>query len=554
MQLFIDIYGFLSVLLRGSILTAQSLTIGGVAFLLALALPLAPALAQTKDRIFSRLMRLLFWSAACLVGLEALNIASLSVLLVGAMNLSVKEALGAEVVISDLLVLAPAAVIAFESHRPRTAYSGQQYLLAAMALALLCAQVSTTHSASRLGSPASLMAAEYLHMLGAAIWIGGIPYFLVSLSQTQDGATWRLIGRRFSLMSICAVGMIAFGGAAMSVSYIGSFEAAYGAAYGVMVLAKLALFIGLLILGGMNFSTIERLRRGATASILRLMRFAEAEIGVGLTVLFAAASLTSLPPAIDLAKDRVSWSEIVERVTPRWPIRLESPDHAALSIAQLDKQIEAARVGGTAPPKAYVPGEGLAAPRNAEDIAWSEYNHHWAGLFVALCGLLALCEHSRFLAPLARHWPLLFLGLAAFLFLRADEGVWPLGKLGLFESLRDPEIAQHRLFVALIVAFGVFEWRVRLGRINIAWAPLVFPLVTAAGGALLLAHSHGLANIKDEFLIEITHTPLALLGVAAAWARWLEIRLVDRASRVAGWIWPTAFMAAGLLLLTYREA
>ena len=60
----------------------------------------------------------------------------------------------------------------------------------------------------------------------------------------------------------------------------------------------------------------------------------------------------------------------------------------------------------------------------------------------------------------ARHWPLLFLGLALFLFLRSDPEVWPLGDIGFFESLRDVEVLQHSMFVVLIVVFAVFEWRV----------------------------------------------------------------------------------------------
>lgn len=554
MQLLIDVFGFFSVLLRGLVLTTQSLTVGGVAFLLLLASPLSPALGAVGREIMRRTLRFLSWSAFALAGSEALNVVSLSAMLMGALQMTAAEALSAEAVASDLFVLAPACMIALASRSASELSLKRRLLLAALTAALLCGQVATTHSTSRLDSPIALMAAELLHMAGAAMWIGGIPYFIMSLARTADGAAWRLVGRRFSLMSMCSVAMIALGGAVMSIHYIGSFEAFYGTAYGVMVLAKIILFAGLLLLGGMNFLIVDRLRRDPATPILRLRRFAEAEIGVGLTVLFAAASLTSLPPAIDLSNDRVSLREIVERLTPQWPIRFESPDHAALSIAQLDARIDAARREGAPAPKAYVPGEGAPAPRNAEDIAWSEYNHHWAGVFVALMGLLALLEHNRRLAPVARHWPLLFLGLAGFLFLRADEGVWPLGKLGLLESLRDPEIAQHRLFVAIIVAFAIFEWRVRLNRVSKTWAPLVFPLITGLGGALLLAHSHGLANVKDEFLIEITHTPLALVGVVAAWSRWLEIRLDDDVGRRAGWIWPVAFILAGLMLLTYREA
>ncbi len=40
----------------------------------------------------------------------------------------------------------------------------------------------------------------------------------------------------------------------------------------------------------------------------------------------------------------------------------------------------------------------------------------------------------------------------------------------------------------------------------------MFPLLTALGGALLLTHSHAIANVKDQLLIEVSHTPLALAG------------------------------------------
>ena len=158
----------------------------------------------------------------------------------------------------------------------------------------------------------------------------------------------------------------------------------------------------------------------------------------------------------------------------------------------------------------------------------------------------------------ARHWPLLFLLLAVFLFLRSDPEVWPLGEIGFFASFRDVEVLQHRAFVVLIAAFGIFEWRVRTGRDVKPWARLVFPLLCAGGGVLLLTHSHAIANLKDQLLIELTHTPLALTGIVAGWARWLELRLDPQASpvawRIARWLWPVCFVLVGLMLLNYREA
>src|SRR5438067_6309172 len=41
---------------------------------------------------------------------------------------------------------------------------------------------------------------------------------------------------------------------------------------------------------------------------------------------------------------------------------------------------------------------------------------------------------------------------------------------------------------------------------------LVFPMLIAVSGALLLTHSHSLGNIKEEVLAELSHIPLAILG------------------------------------------
>ena len=110
---------------------------------------------------------------------------------------------------------------------------------------------------------------------------------------------------------------------------------------------------------------------------------------------FAAASLTSVPPAIDQLQDRVTWHEIVERNTPHWP-RMRSPEHDVLALPALQAQLDRDAAARTAQPAAaFTPGSGLLPPRNAADIAWSEYNHHWAGTFVLLAGLLALGASVR---------------------------------------------------------------------------------------------------------------------------------------------------------------
>ncbi len=410
----------------------------------------------------------------------------------------------------------------------------------------------TTHAAARLADGPVLMAATGLHILGAAVWIGGIPFFIVALRRLRDGAAFRRVGARFSRISMAGVGCILLSAATMTWFYIGSWGAAYGTAYGVMVGAKAAMFAALLLLGLGNFLVVERLRSDPATPVLRLRRFAEVEVGIGFSIFFAAASLTSVPPAVDLSQDRVTWAEIAERNTPHVP-RLTSPDYDSLALSELQAQLdaEAARAKTAAPP-AVVPGSGIPSDRNAADVAWSEYNHHWAGLFVVAVGLLGLLHHAGLRA--ARHWPLMLLGLAGFLLVRSDPETWPLGDVGFFESLRDVEVLQHRVFVVLIVAFALFEWGVRTGRLRSPRAALVFPLLTATGGALLLTHTHAISNVRDQLLIEMSHTPLALAGIGAGWSRWLELRAGGPVRRVAGWVWPVCFLVVGAILLLYREA
>jgi len=53
--------------------------------------------------------------------------------------------------------------------------------------------------------------------------------------------------------------------------------------------------------------------------------------------------------------------------------------------------------------------------------------------------------------------------------------------------------------------------------------------------------------------MEVTHLPLAVVGIVVGWSRWLELRLPGRDSAMAGRIWAPCLTLIGLLLLFYRE-
>ena len=547
MSLLVDLFGYLSIIIHGLTIVAQSMALGGVLFLVFLALPMAskigPGVAADTARIAA-------WSALALILCEGATVALQAAVLTDTVDLSLWQALGAGSAIAGIVKMAAGAMLAFLLFALGT--TAPRGLLLGAGFVELVAATLTTHAVARLDDRPILLAATLVHQLGAAIWVGGIPAFVSALGRVQDGIGWRAVGARFSQMSMVGVGCILLSAGVFSVLYIGAPDALYGTAYGVMATAKAVMFVALLGLGFANARTVARLRTYPDAPVRRMKRFAEVEIGIGFSLFFAAASLTSVPPSVDLTADRVTWHEVVERNTPRWPT-MTSPDHDVLALPALQAKLDAqAAVDATKPPPAFVPGGGELPVRNAADIGWSEYNHHWAGLFVVLIGALALLNQAGL--RWARHWPLVFLGLAVFLFLRSDPEVWPMGREGIFESLRDIEVLQHRFFVVLTVLFGIFEWRVRAGGWNNPRARLVFPLVTAVGGAALLTHSHAIANVKDALLIELTHTPLALAAIFAGWARWLEIRMDGRVGRIAGWVWPVCFVFIGALLMLYREA
>jgi putative copper resistance protein D len=329
-------------------------------------------------------------------------------------------------------------------------------------------------------------------------------------------------------MAFSSVAVLVLTGVGLTLSYVDGVSGLLGTSYGSMILTKVAVLGGLVGLGAANFFAVRRLPEGAAVSLQRLRRFVEVEFGLGATVLFIAASLTSLPPASDVVSDRASLAEVGVRFAPRWPVL-------------------------TSPKISDMPVDDRNAPRTDADRAWSEFNHHWAGIFVLTMGLLALA-HATGRARWARHWPLVFLGLAGFLLIRSDPGAWPLGPLGFWESLLYPEVIQHRIFVLLIVAFGIFEWLVRTGRLGTHGAALVFPLLCAVGGALLLTHTHAGLNLKEEYLVEVTHVPLGVLAMVTGWSRWLELRLPPAAGEIAGRIWPLAFTLVGMSLILYRES
>jgi copper resistance protein D len=551
----LQIFGFLSVLFRGATLTFQSLTVGGIVFLLFVARDsnkhsndISGADSSGDSNAFKT--SCLRWTRRSALALAAMQIAYVlanSLILMQSADMTLADVSGANYVVAGFLGIAFALTIAALSNVHPSRNSA---LLLLPAAAVIASSVMTSHAMARLDYRAPLVAFTALHQAATATWLGGLPYLLIAIRSTQSTDFARQLCARFSKLALVSVGVLASAGFVLGFAYVGSFRAAYGTSYGAMVTTKLILFGALLLLGALNYQLV---RAKSSSSILSsLKRFGEAEIGIGITVILTAASLTSLPPAADLTNDRVSAVEIFARMAPR-PPRLGSP-----TMQELPEDIYAAEKkafdSGSLATESFVPGQAGTRPNTPAEKAWSEYNHHWAGIIVLSVGLLALLAQAGHVSW-ARNWPLAFFGLAVFLFLRSDPEVWPLGPNGFWVTMADPEVLMHRIFVVLVIALAVFEWRVQTGRVASANTRLVFPLLVAFSGALLLTHSHSLGNIKEEVLAELSHIPLAILAVAAGWSRWLELRLPseNQTRHLVARLWPACIMLIGVVLLNYHE-
>ena len=513
-------FSVLDVLLRGFILAAQATAVGGVCFLLLVARgPEAP-----------RSLGLIAAAAATLALGQALSLANELFVLLHEAVWPLRAALDTLYVQVSVVRIAAGLALAACAFGLRRAGGPSRLWPAVVALAavLVVAAPWTSHAAARLDSRMLLLLLDGAHQLGAAVWIGGLVHLTAAAFRRGDRPWPVALLRRFSTLALSAVAVLVGAGVGLTWNYAPDQTAMFGTAYGLMVLTKLAILGGLLVLGALNTRAIRRMDGAPAADQLTLRRFVEVEVGLGLTVLFAAASLTSLPPAVDLTHDRATLAEVATRLTPRMP-SLRSP-----SISEM-------------------PIDDPLAPRNDADRAWSEFNHHVSGILVLIMGMLALL-HATGRARWARHWPLVFLGLAAFMIVRNDPGSWPLGPEGFWEGWLVATVAQHRVFVLLVVVFGIFEWMVRSGRLASRRAALVFPLLCVVGGGLLLSHSHAAQNLKDEFLLEVSHAPLGLLALLIGWGRWLELRLPEGRGRVPGALWAVGLVLIGALLIIYRES
>lgn len=193
-----------------------------------------------------------------------------------------------------------------------------------------------------------------------------------------------------------------------------------------------------------------------------------------------------------------------------------------------------------------------------EGVAYSEFNHHLAGLFVLLIGFSELAQALRLVSV---RWarmllPSALLGTAGFLLVWSDHEAWPIGPMAFSETFfgSDHEILQHKLYGLLSLLVGTIEVLRRLDRLSHVTWMIPLPLFAMIGGAMLFGHSHGAHPSAEK--IAFHHAVMGTLAVSAGSSR-----------LVSGWtpsflglsrlrwemIWAGLIFLIGIQLLFYSE-
>jgi copper transport protein len=158
--------------------------------------------------------------------------------------------------------------------------------------------------------PALPLAADWLHLMAASAWVGGLGYFLAGLltirswpAERRTHLTAELIPH-FSVVAASSVAVIALSGVYSSLLRVGSWNGLWSTDYGRVLIAKILLALAMMGIGAINLLWVTpRMRRaaalpGGDPSLgRRFRRLVVGELTLGSLALLAAALLTSLAPA-----------------------------------------------------------------------------------------------------------------------------------------------------------------------------------------------------------------------------------------------------------------
>ena len=313
-------------LLQFGNLAALSLMVGTLTFLMAICEPIArrrgpaaPAAGQCRRQL-DRLWLLAYGaSAVAMVMWFAAECTMMS-------GESVREALSPAVLRAvvqhtefgqqctlhfGLIIALAACAVVYKRTGPSAFLLG----LALAGSALLLCHMSCFSHAEAMGGigRAPFLTIYSIHLLSAAVWLGGLPALIAVLwkayrSREESWAafSWEA-ARSFSPLGVASVGALLMSGIINTYLLVGGIPALLGTAYGRVLLIKIALFFAMVGIAAVNKVWLTPALNAGSGSqaaydfhpILLLLRSVLIESVAGLVVLGMAITLASMPAAIE---------------------------------------------------------------------------------------------------------------------------------------------------------------------------------------------------------------------------------------------------------------
>lgn len=170
------------------------------------------------------------------------------------------------------------------------------WLLGSAGTAAVLVHVAAGHAAA--SSPWVLgIIVQWIHMTAVGVWIGGLFWLLLGLrghGRPERGTAVR----RFTRVATATLVVVLATGLARALSEAGSPGALVDTDYGILLLVKIGLVIGLVALGALNhFFWAPAVRRGDERGRRRFALNSRGELAVALGVLATTAVLSGLAPA-----------------------------------------------------------------------------------------------------------------------------------------------------------------------------------------------------------------------------------------------------------------
>jgi len=139
---------------------------------------------------------------------------------------------------------------------------------------------------------------QWLHLVAAGAWLGGLTALLVWLHYRAPDERAADIARRFSLVATVSIALLVITGVVRAIEEIGTLDALFGTLFGWLIIGKSALLSVLAALGALNH--FRHVPRGV-GGIGPLRKVGRVEIGVAAVVVLLTATLVNVAPPAETA-------------------------------------------------------------------------------------------------------------------------------------------------------------------------------------------------------------------------------------------------------------